>query len=226
MPRRKQSATEKEYSKQRRRLKQAISRSEKQGYIFPENILPDKPKRITKASVRRLAKITPEALRQKGEFLFEDTGEIIPVKGNKDIIKQEIKRRKQEYKERKFDYESTISTDYDFYDRVVISNWKGTLESFSEGEAYSLLKAWFNAIYNENGEHNTAIMLQDGAENGNILTWEVVYKEELAIMYMSSMMDYIPEQGILYKEEMLDKINFMKYMSDAFESLEDWDEPL
>lgn len=99
MPRKKQSATEKEYSKQRRRLKQAISRSEKQGYIFPENILPDNPKRITKASVRKLAKITPEMLRQKGEFLIEETGEIIPVKGNKSVIKQEIARKRQQNKE-------------------------------------------------------------------------------------------------------------------------------
>lgn len=65
----KRTPSKNEYDKQRKRLKQAIRRAEKQGYIFSEDILPKKPKRITKASVRRLAKITPELIRQKVNFL-------------------------------------------------------------------------------------------------------------------------------------------------------------
>ena len=57
-----------EYNKEVRRLKQAIRRAEKQGYIVPESIIPQRPKTITQGSVRRLAKITPEKIRQKSDF--------------------------------------------------------------------------------------------------------------------------------------------------------------
>ena len=58
----------KEYNKEVRRLKQAIKRAEKQGYIVPESIIPQRPKTITQGSVRRLSKITPEKIRQKSDF--------------------------------------------------------------------------------------------------------------------------------------------------------------
>lgn len=58
----------KEYNKEVRRLKQAIRRAEKQGYIVPESIIPQRPKTITQGSIRRLAKITPEKIRQKSDF--------------------------------------------------------------------------------------------------------------------------------------------------------------
>lgn len=58
----------KEYNKEVRRLKQAIRRAEKRGYIVPESIIPQSPKRITQGSIRRLKKITPEKIRQKSEL--------------------------------------------------------------------------------------------------------------------------------------------------------------
>ena len=139
MAKRKQSATEKEYSKQRRRLKQAIARSEKQGYIFPENILPEKPKRITKASVRRLAKITPESLRQKGEFLIEETGEVIPVKGNKGVIKQEITRKKKEYQEYLHQIKQEEQEYLPSFSSNVIQRFKSYILGFPSGVSEMLM---------------------------------------------------------------------------------------
>ena len=40
------------------------------------------------------------------------------------------------------------------------------------------------------------------------------------------MMDYLPDQGILYKEQMLDKIEYMKSLGDALEQEEDWENPV
>ena len=40
------------------------------------------------------------------------------------------------------------------------------------------------------------------------------------------MLDYLPDEGILYKEEMLDKIEYMKRLGDALEQDEDWEYPL
>lgn len=92
-----------EYMKERRRIQQAISREKKSGYIVPESLLPDIPKRITKASINRLKKITPKTIRSKSELVDFTTGEIITkessnykksvIKTNKELVK--LARQKQ-----------------------------------------------------------------------------------------------------------------------------------
>lgn len=81
--RKKQSQTQQEYNKQRRRIQQFINRAEKRGYLFPDNIIPDRPKRVTKASVNRLAKLTPDKLYAKAEYVDVETGEILPGKAGR-----------------------------------------------------------------------------------------------------------------------------------------------
>lgn len=62
------SPTERAYSAQVKRIKNFIRRAEKRGYIFNENTLPTKPKRITQASVRRLQRLTPQELYKKAQY--------------------------------------------------------------------------------------------------------------------------------------------------------------
>lgn len=119
-----------------------------------------------------------------------------------------------------------ISEDESFFDNVVISQWYGTIGEFSNGEAYNLLRSWMGNTIRTEGKHNTAIMLQDGAENGHLLTWEVVYKHDNAVLYIGYMLDYLPDEGVLYKEEVLDRIEYMKRLGDALEQDEDWEYPL
>lgn len=119
-----------------------------------------------------------------------------------------------------------MSQDESFFDNVVISQWYGTLGEFSNGEAYNLLRSWMGNTIRTEGKHNTAIMLQDGAENGYLLTWDVVYKHDNAVLYIGYMLDYLPDEGVLYKEEILDKIEYMKRLGDALEQDEDWENPL
>lgn len=62
------SPTERAYSAQVKRIKNFIRRAEKRGYIFNENTLPTKPKRITQASVRKLQRLTPQQLYKKAQY--------------------------------------------------------------------------------------------------------------------------------------------------------------
>ena len=118
------------------------------------------------------------------------------------------------------------SDDTSFFDDVVINQWILKLNTFAQGEAQNLLKAWLSSMINENGKHNVARMLNDGAEAGNILTWDIAYKVDQAVTYISNMLDYLPDQGVLYKEETLDKVEYMKRFGDALEQDEDWEEPV
>lgn len=62
------SPTERAYSAQVKRIKNFIRRAGKRGYIFNENTLPTKPKRITQASVRKLQRLTPKQLYKKAQY--------------------------------------------------------------------------------------------------------------------------------------------------------------
>ena len=208
MAKRKQSATEKEYSKQRRRLKQAIARSEKQGYIFPENILPDKPKRITKASVRRLSKITPEMLRQKGEFLMEETGEIIPVKGNKPVIKQEITRKRKEYKEYLQQIEQDEQEYLPSFSLNVIQRFKTYILGFPPAIS-EMLMPLINTLIKEQGEDEVATALENMPQQFHEYLQRHAYDSGTAISeFASSLIEYLPDAPIQYKKDLMDRFEY------------------
>ena len=86
--RKKLSENQKAYQKERRRLLQAVRSAEKQGYIFPEDIVPDLPKRVTKKSLQRIQILKPKDLYKKAQYLYKETGEIVPAVQRK----QEVKR--------------------------------------------------------------------------------------------------------------------------------------
>lgn len=99
--RKKKTENQKAYQKERRRLLQAIRRAEKQGYIFPEDIVPDVPKRVTKKQLEKIQKTKPKQLYKKAEFVYKETGEVVPAEQRKQEVKQEAIRKAKETRKRK-----------------------------------------------------------------------------------------------------------------------------
>ena len=62
------------YNKEVRRLRQFIRRAEKRGYVFPETIIPKRPKTVTAKSVQRLKRLTSSELYKKATYTAPDTG--------------------------------------------------------------------------------------------------------------------------------------------------------
>ena len=118
-----------------------------------------------------------------------------------------------------------VNEEANFYSDVIINSWLRALEQFSNGSAYNFLKNWLDDMIAQNGRDNVADMLQEGASNGCILTWEVVYKQGEAERYVSTMLNYLPDQGELYKEDIKDKFEYYRQMTDAMEQDEDWEQP-
>lgn len=66
------------YMRERRRVQSFLRRAKKRGYVFGDDVLPDIPKRITEASVRRLQRLTPAALYKKALYVTDaTTGEVV-----------------------------------------------------------------------------------------------------------------------------------------------------
>lgn len=97
------SDIEKAYDRQRNRLKRRVKSFQKRGYIFGKDPIPPKPKKITKASVTRLEKITPDVLYKKAEFVVYETAEIISGVEGRKLERQEAQRKAKETKKRKAD---------------------------------------------------------------------------------------------------------------------------
>lgn len=74
--RKKVSKTTQEYNKELARIKRFINRAQKRGFIFPENVIPNRPKKITSKSVSRLKKLNPDTLYRKATYVDTTTGEL------------------------------------------------------------------------------------------------------------------------------------------------------
>lgn len=227
--RHKQTQAERDYYKQVKRIKQFIRRAEKRGYQFNEYVIPQRPKRITQASVRKLAKLTPEKLYQKAEYGGSASyGEVVTgVKGarlERSLrAKKAAETRKYRLAEPRQEPTNTqgfvppenISEDTSFFDAVVITGFKSHVRQFNE-HASNLLLSWLDRILATNDAHDVATMLNDGAEAGLLVTYQIVYSQDKLTQYMSQMLDYLPEAGELFKAEMMD----------AMEQEEDFSSPL
>ncbi|MCQ2740211.1 MAG: hypothetical protein MJ237_08320 [bacterium] len=70
----KKTANQIEYEKQVKRLKQAMKRAEKEGYIFDATPIPTaRPKRVTKKLLKELKELTPKKL--KAQYAYYETPE-------------------------------------------------------------------------------------------------------------------------------------------------------
>lgn len=111
--------------------------------------------------------------------------------------------------------ESTTDDYYPTFTDIVISNFQAQLSLFPNAEGTSLLLAWLDTLIADNGREAVAQMLQEGAEQGLILTYEVVYKSTNTKTYMTEMMRYLPDQRGWYADEIMDKM----------EQFEWWEQP-
>lgn len=181
--RKKQHTKKTQYTRQRNRIMAYIRTLRKKGlevdYYFPTEL------ELRKSGVKgaELAKLT-RALKQMTPSVLRSMATPTPTPTS-------------------FVPPENISEDTSFFDRVVISGFRQHVRQFNE-RASNLLLSWLDRILATNDEHDVAIMLNEGAEAGNIVTYQIVYSVDKLHEYMSNMLDYLPEAGPLFKAEMMD----------------------
>lgn len=199
------SPTKQAYSKQLKRIKQFIRRAEKRGYIFSENVIPTKPKRITPASVRRLQRITPEKLYKNAAYVSELTlGEIVPAhvglklekqnaqeKRKKTLLKKKLKKKKR-LKQLGFTNETSSVLLRSDYSQTVVYNFLYTLEKFVNSDGYPVLKDFIDKAIQFNGMDKTAEMIVKVVENEGMIDGQIMYYTTLTNNYISRMLKYLP----------------------------------
>ena len=107
------------------------------------------------------------------------------------------------------DYDSYYQPNEDasFFDRQVISTYRALLNQYNE-VASERLKNWLNATIQSQGEHDTAVMLSQAAEDGVLLERKDSYSSAKVNEYISAMLNYLPEAGEFTKAEIMESLEY------------------
>ena len=100
--------------------------------------------------------------------------------------------------------EDKVQTDSSFYSEAIIANYKNQIKQYP-AMAEPMLLNWLEYMILEHGKDDVAKMLEDGAKNGVVLTFEIAYSEEKLVGYIADLMDWLPEMTDWYKAELLEQ---------------------
>ena len=216
----KQTPAERDYSKQVKRIKQFIRRAEKRGYQFSEDVLPQKPKRVTQASVRKLAKLTPEKLYQKAVYGgLASEGEIVPategVKLERSLrAKKSAETRKYRLAEPK--QESTNTPGFEppenllefGISNVIVQNFKSQILHFPKEIADKII-ALISTLVSEQGIEDVAYSLQHMPMQFYEYINRQGYDSNAAIQeFSSALIEYLPNASDGYKADLMDAFEY------------------
>ena len=211
-----------DYKKQVKRLKQAVRRAEKRGYIVPENIIPKQPKRVTKKSVERLKKITTNENKTKSKKLDFETGELIPGEvARKQERSEAAKKAAKTRKEKRYNAEKGESEYYEpQYETfpsgadIIIGNFRAEMTRFPE-VAYPIVTQWLDRLLRDYSKEDVAEMLENAAAQGLGVDYSIAYREDLLLDRLSEMLDLLPGASTGNKMDIME----------AMEYEEDWEMP-
>lgn len=214
-----------QYNKVRSKILKRFRSLEKRGYEI-EITIPKIPKTKTEASIRSLEKLTLDRLYKRSTYHgFASYGEEVSgVKGRQLERKQRSKKATQTRKQKKFKEKTKRreTLDESFFNRNAISIWKAQVRSCINGKYANTLLQWMDKLIADNGEDNVGKMIYDGEAVGIVFTFEVAYDSVSFNRYTSELIQYLPDQGELYHEQMEEYKQELVRWSDLAEEEEEF----
>lgn len=203
---------------------------------------PSEMSTIRKSDVQRLINLTPKKIRKKSVFVYTDTGEAFPgldiVKSHHKAKSSKAKTKSNKPKNKRkptqpipppqeseqldtfwygddIDYVPEPQREYyPGFENIAITGYLKQLQQFPNADGALMLSDWINKLINQFGRHAVAVMLDEGSREGNIVTWETVYKGGVQV-YMTNMMEYLPGLGVEDKQR----------LGEIMEEMESWESP-
>lgn len=211
------------YIKQRKRIQQAIRREVQKGLYVPDNILPPKPKKITKASVARLERITPETIRKKSYLVDADTGEVKKTKKNKaprhstnkiGVGTNSLKREdaEQPVYEAKDNTLDNVITKQQLLD-IDYNNWIYRIRTHAYGEGAAILERFFSNWEKTIGKEDAVKRVNQAISEGLELQDWVLYRVDGAINFINDLLIFFPTT-----------VNRFNELTELLDYFDDWEE--
>lgn len=180
MAKRKLTANQKVYRKEVNRIKKFLSRAAKRGYQFEENIIPKTPKRITKAKIEQLKRLTPNELYKRSVYRTAEGGLMSGVQRRAQerqvsaIKAAQTRRKKKESKQEK-EYRTSVSD-------VIIDNFIEIVNNLlggSPSEADQMIINFIENMITFSGKGAVADALMKMQKDGVEINIQMRYKGEL-----------------------------------------------
>lgn len=195
MPKRRKrlTALEKEYWRIRKNLQSWARAENRRGFIYDtEKLIPKIPKKITRGSINRLKKLTPEKRRSYAiAYVDFNTGEIYTPKEGRKRYRQDRKRYQETGNMDVFATAPDISS-------VILENFYDLISSYVFGrwdrrktDRRDMAKSWIDRIVNTYGIDAAAQMLEEGKRKGNWLSAKEAYDAIRLQSSLNEMLSYL-----------------------------------
>lgn len=99
--------------------------------------------------------------------------------------------------------EDKTNTSEDFFADTVISNYRAEIMHYPS-KAYPKLNAWLDRLLTQYSKTDVASMLQQGAEDGHVVTRQIAYDDTALDGYIADMLNYLPEMTEWEKSDIID----------------------
>lgn len=208
------SDVKKAYRKERHRIQQQIRRMKNRAYDVPD-LLPDIPKRITQASVRRLKKITTEKLYKESRFVDIETGEILTSKEGQKLERSRRRKPKQKVQAPPPTPVAPPEPDYVMFDKQILTVFTMEMtEIFGRNEKlFNYITRWYNMSLEKYGADEMAEALEKAKSEGMFPGWEAVSDSEILVGKLEAITNLMAINSES-REELFEEL----------EQLEDWTE--
>ena len=167
-------------------------------------------RKLNLAPVKKSKETTPAETIETEQIT--ETEKIATQKKKEDLTPaQSVEQEEKEYREQKRKSDVNAPS----WNEIIIANFKahvlelerlaGKRKADRTQRTYGgVLLQWIDRLVADNGKQAVAEMLEAGANAGIVLDYKVVYDEKLCHEFMSAMIDFLPDVGNMYKEEIED----------------------
>ena len=180
---------EQEYYRIRSNLLAQRRGLEKEGLSFDENPIPTIPKKITEGSIRNLIK-AKESLLDKAHIKTA-SGEILTGRQYRNVKRWEAAKKGAETRKRKkkppVDFATVVITNY----LADLNKWEHVNNKRVQRNAGRVTN-WILTLLEQHDKQTVARMIEQGAQDGLILTFEILYDDQLTDEYMTEMVRKFP----------------------------------
>lgn len=147
-----------------------------------------------------------EAIKGRTARTFTPKQKSLPRQKVQSQTKPNVEQKRKQYTPPKEEQlrQERINTDSSFYSDAIIANYRNQLRQYP-AMAEPMLTNWLDYMIDEHGKDDVAKMLEDGAKNGVVLTFEIAYSEDKLVGYIADLMDWLPEMTDWYKAELMEQ---------------------
>ena len=185
-----------------------VDRNASEGHILVDYTIPDtRPKRITRKRLQELDKLTQASTIEAGSVFIElETGEMITdsYTARKMGLTQELVQILNNSTKSFTDMRNFNADRLKGWEATVFENFFNSIEKYN-GDFQTAVHNWINSIIATYGYNATARMLEEGAQQGHLITYREVYEEGAYQAYVARMLNYLPNSDI-YGQEIKDAI--------------------